>query len=372
MAHRPDLAFFVPSLRGGGAERVIMDLARAAAERGRSVDVVIVNRAGAVTDDLGPGVRIVDLDRSRTAFAGLALARYLRSRRPPALLATLEHANVLAVVVGRAVGGVRVVLREANTPTSDLAGEGAKGRVLRWAMRLAYPRADAVIAVSQGVADNLRDALDLPAERIRVIASPVLTPRVREGARALPDHPWLADGGPPVVLGVGRLAEQKGFDVLVRAFARVRRERSARLLLLGEGDMRVRLAALAEELGVADDVAMPGFAENPFAAMARCAVFVLSSRWEGLPNVLIQALGVGAQVVATDCPSGPDEVLGGGRYGRLVPVDDVGAMAEAIDATLREPLPRPPDAWARRYELDAVADAYLATIEPPGRDRARP
>jgi glycosyltransferase involved in cell wall biosynthesis len=359
----PDLAFFLPSLRGGGAERVVMDLARAAADRGRRVDVVIVNRVGAITDDLGPGVEIVDLDRPRTALAGVALARYLRSRRPPALLATLEHANVLAVLVGRLVGRVRVVLREANTPSADLAEGGWKGRALRVAMRLAYRRADAVIAVSRGVASSLRSELGLPAERIRIVANPVLTPRLRAGAQELPQHPWLVDGGPPVVLGVGRLARQKGFDVLLRAFARVRERRPARLLVLGEGERRADLEALAGELGVADDVALPGFAANPFAAMSRCAVFVLSSRWEGLPNVLIQALAVGAPVVATDCPSGPDEVLDEGRYGRLVPVDDVAAMADAIDASLRDPFPPPPDAWSRRYQLDAVADAYLTVLE---------
>lgn len=361
---RPHVALFVPSLRGGGAERVMMDLARAFADGGHAIDVVVLNRDGAVVDDLGPGVRLVDLDRSRAALALPALLRYLRRYRPRALLSTLEHANVVAVAAARLAGGVRVVVREANTPTRDLAAMGLKGHVLRAAMRWAYRRADAVVAVSHGVADGLVTALGLRQEHLHVIYNPVLTPRVLEGASAAPDHPWYKDGGPPVVLGVGRLSEQKGFDVLLRAFAMARTSEPCRLIVLGEGPLRTDLLDLAVELDVSGEVDLPGYATNPFAHMARCGVFVLSSRWEGLPNVLIQALACGAQVVATDCPSGPAEVLEGGRYGRLVPVDDVAALAAGILGALRAPTPPPPETWARRYAVAEVARAYLDELLP--------
>ena len=363
---RPDVALFLPSLRGGGAERVMMDLSRAFADAGRAVDVVVLNRLGALSDDLGPGVRLVDLDRRRAALALPALVRYLGRNRPKALLSTLEHTNVMAVLAARLVGGIRVVVREANTPSSDLAGMGTKGRALRAAMRWAYRRADSVVAVSRGVSDGLVSALGLRPDRIRVIFNPVLTPRVLEGARAVPDHPWFADGETPVVLGVGRLSEQKGFDVLLRAFADVRARERCRLVILGDGPLREGLVDLAVELGVREDVDLPGFAANPFAHMARCGVFVLSSRWEGLPNVLIQALASGAQVVATDCPSGPSEVLDDGRYGRLVPVDDVAAMAAAIAEALHAPKPPPPPTWSDRYAVAHVARAYLDELLPSG------
>lgn len=361
---RPDLALFFPSLHGGGAERVMIDLSRAFADEGRAIDVVVLNRRGALLDDLGPGVRLVDLDRPRAALALPALVRYLRRARPKALLSTLEHANVMAVVAARLVGGVRVVVREANTPTRDLTGRGLKGPALQAAMRWSYRRADAVVAVSRGVADALISALGLLPDRIHVIFNPVLTPRVLMGAQVVPDHPWFTDGGPPVVLGVGRLSKQKGFDVLLRAFAVVKTSERCRLVILGEGPLRQALVDLAEELGVRDEVELPGFAANPFAHMAHCGVFALSSRWEGLPNVLIQALASGAQVVATDCPSGPSEVLDGGRHGRLVPVDDVAAMAAGIVDALRAPKPPPPEAWARRYALAEVARAYLEVLLP--------
>jgi glycosyltransferase involved in cell wall biosynthesis len=366
---RPELALLLPSLRGGGAERVLMDLAMEIAGRGVAVDMVVVNREDAVAHDLGPRVRMVDLERSRVALALPALVTYLRSQRPRALLTTLEHTNVLAVLAGRLAGRARprVVVREANTVSVDLAG--AKGRFVREAMRIAYRAADGVVAVSDGVARSLVNELGLDERRVRVIYNPVLTPRVYAGAAEGVQHPWFDAGEPPVVLGVGRLTPQKGFDTLLRAFALVRAALPCRLLLLGEGEQRQELLALAAELGVGDDCAMPGFSNNPFAYMARCGVFVLSSRWEGLPNVLIQAMAVGASAVATDCPSGPAEVTDGGELAPLVPVDDVEALAAAIRATLagaggRRELP---PGWRDRYDVEAVTAEYLALLRGDAR-----
>src|SRR5690606_20904344 len=184
---RADVAVFMPSLRGGGAERVMLDLAQGMAGRGYAVDVVVVNREGAV-QEVGQGVRLVDLERSRAATALPALVRYLRRRRPPVMLSTLEHTNVLAVVAARLVGGTRVVVREANTPDVDLSAAGLKGRAVRLAMRVAYQAATAVVAVSQGVGRSLQATLGLAPERVTVIANPVITERVAEGAAGVPDH----------------------------------------------------------------------------------------------------------------------------------------------------------------------------------------
>lgn len=362
---KTDLAFLVPSLGGGGAERVMMDLAQDAAARGRLVDMVVVSRRGSSDyPDLGPGVRIIDLNLPRVSLALPAFLRYLRSVRPPAILSTLEHTNVLALVSTRIVGGSRVVIREANTYGEGLSG----GSFVRWALRklmkLTYPLASSVIAVSEGVATSLREGLGLAETLVRVIPNPVITQRLRKGAEVEVDHPWFAEGAPPVVLGVGRLTEQKGFDTLIRAFAEARRVESCRLLLLGEGELRRDLFTLISELGLADDVDMPGFANNPFAYMARSGVFVLSSRWEGLPNVLIQALAVGAKVVATDCPSGPFEITDGGRLASLVAVDDVAGMAAAIVDTLRSDRVEPEPDWYMRYSLEDVTSRYLELLEP--------
>lgn len=357
---RPDLAFLLPSLMGGGAERVVMDLAREAARRGHTVDMIVLNRDGAVLDEVGGGVRLVELKRRRAAVALPALVAYLRRYRPRALLTTLEHTNVLAVVAGRLVGSVRVVVREANTVSEDT--KGLKGRAVRELMRVTYRWAHAVIAVSRGVAASLEGELGLSPGSVTVIANPVVTQRVMDGAREPLDHPWFAVGQPPVVLGVGRLSEQKGFDTLLRAFASVHAATPCRLVILGEGPERDALGELARALGVEGDFALPGFVANPFSYMARCGVFVLSSRWEGLPNVLIQAMAVGAKVVATDCRSGPAEVTEGGALAPLVPVDDEVALADAIMTTLRGAVQALPEGWADRYEVIAITTRYLEVL----------
>jgi len=195
-----------------------------------------------------------------------------------------------------------------------------------------------------------------------VIYNPVVSPELYEKADAPLEHPWFRSNQPPVILGVGRHYPQKGFDTLLRAFARVRQETPARLVILGEGPERPNLERLASELGVAADVDMPGFDPNPFRYMKRAGVFVLSSRYEGLPNVLIQAMACGCPVVSTDCPNGPAEILDGGRYGALVPVDDVEAMARAIvRALLGQVAPAPAD-WLEQFRVEVVAEQYLRVM----------
>lgn len=367
MNERPDLALFLPSLAGGGAERVIVDLATTLAAAGHRVDLVLARREGPYLADVPDAVQVVDLGTSRVAAALPALARYLRRRRPHALLSTLEHANVVALLAARTAPGVRVVVREANTAPLDLGSDGGRGRVVGWLMRRLYPRAHRVVAVSEGVARALRDGLGVPAEKVEVIGNPVVTPRVLAGADRAPAHPWFHDGGPPVVLGVGRLEPQKGFDVLLRAFAAARARHACRLLILGEGGRRAELEALAADLDVADAVALPGFDPDPFPAMAAAGAFVLSSAWEGLPNALIQAMALSTPAVATDCPSGPAEVTDGGRLGWLVPVGDAAALADAIVEALAGGR-RPMDVdWRTRYAPEGIAARYERVLGLPAR-----
>ncbi len=219
------------------------------------------------------------------------------------------------------------------------------------------------MAVSEGVAEDLALTASLPRERITTIYNPVVTPALAGQAQAPLTHPWFAPGSPPVLLAVGRLHYQKDFPTLLRAFARVRAVRAVRLLILGEGDQGVALQASAQELGITTDVELPGFVLNPFAYMARAAVFVLSSAYEGLPGVLIQALACGCPVVSTDCPSGPAEILEGGVYGPLVPVGDDAALAKAILSTLNA---RPNPDWLRtraaEFSVDRAVDRYLEVL----------
>jgi glycosyltransferase involved in cell wall biosynthesis len=232
------------------------------------------------------------------------------------------------------------------------------GHFMRWT----YPWADGVIAVSSGVADDLAATIGLSRDRIDFIYNPIDTTAVRQRAEEPFEHPWLAPGEPPVVLGVGRLTAAKDFSVLVRAFAELRTQRRARLVILGEGELRPDLQALIAELGLPKDVIMPGFCDNPFVWMRRAEVFVLSSAWEGLPGTLIQAMACGTPVVSTDCPSGPAEILEKGKWGRLVPVGNAGALAQAILATL-EDVTRPDVASrAADFSIDSAVDGYLRVL----------
>ena len=219
------------------------------------------------------------------------------------------------------------------------------------------------MAVSSGTADDLARTSKIPRERIQVIYNPVITPATVALARQVPDHPWFAAGQPPVILGVGRLTWAKDFSTLIRAFAQVRQRRAAHLIILGEGEERSALTALAKELGVADDVALPGFRANALAFMAKSTLFVLSSVSEALPTVLIEALAVGARVLSTDCPSGPREILQHGRLGALVPVGDATAMSAAILDALDRPASPVSLEPLTAFTQDAAVDHYLRLIK---------
>lgn len=315
----------------------MVNLARGFAERGLQVDLVLAKAEGPYLSEVPPSVRVVDLGARRVLYALPGLIRYLRQERPSAVLSALNHANVVAIWA-RLLSRVKTRLVVSEHSTLSLATRHArslKGRLMPLLMKRFYPWADAIVAVSYGVEEDLVARTGIPKEKIRVIYNPVITPDLFAKAEEPLDHPWFEPGEPPVILGVGRLTEEKDFPTLIRAFALVRKERPARLMIFGEGEDRAKLEALVRELGLEQDVALPGFVANPYKYMRRAAVFVLSSRWEGFANVLVEAMALGTPVISTDCPSGPAEILEGGRWGWLVPVGNVGEMANAIKAVLQ-------------------------------------
>jgi len=358
------IAFFLPSVRGGGAQRVIVNLIQGMVERGLPVDLVLTTAEGVFLDQIPPAVRIFDLRAGRLIRSIGPLARYLRRERPRVLVSSMTHANLIALSAARLAGrSTPVMVTEHDTMSRSTRHYGPLTRVV-WPhiLQLGYAGARWVVAVSRGAADDFARSSGVPRERIHVAYNPVITPTILAQARQRPDHPWLAPGEPPVVLGVGRLTRQKDFPTLIRAFAAARQRHPARLIILGEGEDRPLLEGLARELGVADEVALPGFRANAMAFMATAAVFVLSSEWEGLPTVLIEALAAGTRVVSTDCPSGPREILQDGRLGALVPVGDAPALAAAIGAALESPAARPPTDALQPFTRDAAVDHYLRLI----------
>jgi glycosyltransferase involved in cell wall biosynthesis len=402
------IALYIRDFSAGGVQRVILDLARGLLEHGYAVDLVVNRDDGEYRQQVPAGARTIVLRRHRqsrtihnlaralwatmpaygSAATALpanwaasrpplprlvdvaALAGYLTSAQPATLVAAHTPCNLAAVWARRlAVAPTRLMLTE-HVPLSQLTAK-RKWRGVRRAVQHGYPPADAIVAVSDGVADDLALAAKLPRQRIRTIYNPVVPPDLAARTAAPAPHPWLATrGGPPVVVAAGRLEGQKNFPLLLDAFARLRRQRPARLLILGEGGKRPQLEAQARALGIEDDVALPGFIDNPYAAFSRAALFALSSNYEGLANVLIEALACGCPVVSTDCPHGPAEILAGGRYGELVPVGDVARLADAMARTLDHPLPAETlRARGAEFSLERSVAQYLALLAPDDKTR---
>lgn len=344
---------------------MVINLAEGIAERGFPVHLVVASSEGVLRNQLSPAVRLVDLRASRVLWSLAPLISYLRRERPRVLVSSMSHANLIAIWAGKLARRMTpVMVTVHNTMSRSTPQQGRlAGIVWPQLLRIFYPWARCVIAVSEGAAEDLLRTSGLLREKVRVVYNPVITRSGIAQARQTPDDPWFAPGQPPVILAAGRLTAQKDFVTLLRAFAEVRRGRVARLMILGEGEERSRLQALARELGVASDVALPGFRENALAYMASARLFVLSSAWEGLPTVLIEALAAGTPVVSTDCPSGPREILQEGHLGALVPVGNSSALASAINAVLDQPAPALPAEVLAPFTREAAVDHYLRLIE---------
>ncbi|MGF1480913.1 MAG: glycosyltransferase [Cyanophyceae cyanobacterium] len=372
------VALFRQNLMGGGAEKVIVTLARHFAKDGFEVDLVLSRAEGPLLETVPPQVRIVDLKAAQiaqkralklpTSFQSTSslpkLVRYLQKERPTALLSASHYSNEVAILAKQLAGiPTRVVVSEHIALSIQAKGvEQVSSRFAPLAARLLYSRADGIVAVSQGVAKDLAQVAHLNTNRIQVIYNPVITSELAEKAKQPVEHPWFAPDNPPVVLGVGRLVKQKDFSNLIRAFAQVRQFREARLVILGSGREQNRLKALVKELNLEDEVALLGFVKNPYAYMARAGVFVLSSGWEGLPTVLIEAMAVGTPVVSTNCPSGPEEILNNGQYGELVPIANSRALAEAIVQVLSGKTKSVDVAWLEQFTLETALQKYQQVL----------
>ncbi len=365
MNSRKRIAVFVSFSGDGGVERVVTHLCHGFVSGGYEVDLLVVKDRGRFLGEVPPEVRIRKLGPDHTFLCLIPLVRYLRAERPAALLATKKRGalvGILARLLSRAP--TRIAIRISTNLSGFLAGSSALRRWgFIWPMRLLYPRADQVIAISRGVADDVRALARLPEDKVCVIHNPVRIETIRRLAREEAPHPWFSDGGPPIILGTGRLTRQKDFETLIHAVAMVRKTRPCRLVILGEGPLRSALENLVGRLNLTEHVSLPGFVENPFAYMARARLFVLSSVWEGFGNVLVEAMAAGTPVVATDCPSGPREILEDGAYGPLVPPGDPEALGSAVEACLSGRHPAPDlDGACRRFSVERITDLYLAAM----------
>lgn len=332
------IAIVLHDLRGGGAEKMMVRLANQLAANGDQVDLVLLTQGGVNKEYVSEAVNLVELKAKRTLAAFRPLRSYLKKSKPDGVLSALTHVNVITAIVAKSLAiGDRLSMSERNTFSLD------KTVSSNLVMRVAYFLApliyrwmkNPVIAVSKGVADDLIQSTIVKQQNVVIAPNPVVTQETRKAAESAPQHPWLNNKSHKVIVAVGRLSYQKGFDMLIDAFYQVTQKVDARLVIFGEGELRDQMNRQIEGLGLKDKISLAGYTTNPIAEIQAADVFVLSSRFEGSPNVLVEAMSVGTNVVAFDCPHGPLEILDNGRVAPLIEYKNVASLAEAIFSTLQ-------------------------------------
>ena len=372
------IALVIPHLGGGGAERSVLKLARGLIERGYFVDLLLLKKLITLEDEIPPEARLINLKpepihgiRDRIHLVrrfGFKIFKFLRKSllqdsRSVAAHIDKEQLDCVLPSLPRAKTATLLALGFASLnpvtiPTVHSVLMNRKRR-FRKLYAILFPMSDHIVAVSDGVADKIALKLQIPREEISRIYNPVDIEKIAELVHAVPDHPWMLDDGPPVLLSAGRLARVKDYPTLLRAFRQVSRSRDVRLIILGEGSWRKRLENMVGNLGLEANVSLPGWVSNPYAFMSRASLFVLTSRYEGLGNVLIEALACGCPCVSTNCPSGPSEILDDGRFGPLVPVGDDSALAAAMERVLDSPPNKETlIKRAQEFSLDTSVDQY--------------
>ncbi|MDJ0518356.1 MAG: glycosyltransferase [Trichodesmium sp. MO_231.B1] len=375
---QPDIAVFLRNLTAGGAERVMLNLASGFEKKGANVEIILTHAEGKFLDQVPKEIKVINFDNPNlygsnlygkfklpTGFQSLRslpkLVNYLQDKKPKVLLSATHFPNEIAILAKKIAGvSTRIFVSEhTNLSVEAKMVEQKSSRLAPFTARFLYPLADGIMAVSQGAADSLANVSGIPLDKIQVIYNPVITSEARTKIKETVEHPWLKIGEPPVVIGAGRFVAQKDFATLIRAFAQVRKIRPARLIMLGSGREEKKLKALVKQLNIEEYVAWEGFVSNPLAYMKQAAVFVMSSVWEGFGNVLVEAMAMKTPVISTNCPSGPEEILAGGKYGELVPVGDSVAMAEAILKVLSGDIKSVDSYWLEQFTWETVTQKYL-------------
>jgi len=356
------IGIWIPHLRIGGAERVALNLAEALCNEGMKVDVVVPETGEGFSLPTCEGIRLVDLGTGSVAASPGALRRYMKREQPVAVISHLSRCNVVLQLAGLGLRDrPKLILVEHATPQ---APDSLKGAMIQFLMKRLYPRADTLVAASEGNARDVEAFVGLAPGTVHQIFNPIVSPQMIERAGAPAEHPWLGEGEPPLFVTLGRLNPVKDHDTLIRAFARVRAERPCRLLMMGPGPLQEELEALATTLEVGDSVELAGFVDNPHGIIAGASAFVLSSRNEALPTALVEALACGCPSASTDCKQGPREILLDGELGPLADVGSPESLAEAMAHVLDHPVDK--ERLRKRAEdftFQRAAKAYLELLD---------
>jgi len=334
------IGIFIEHLGSGGAEKVAVVLANGLAEKGFVVDLLMWDGGGPNLKDVSPQVAKFDFSAERPIGVVRVVRlfmQYLRQKKPIVVFAHLEKSSLLAIIGGLLCGYRRIVpCIHIDLEAYASINHRLRRRLLNCLVATFYHLAPQVIAVSEGVGRSARRLLSPFGPPVRVVYNGFDFAALRSKSQQPVKEAWLQNKTTPVVISCGRLQQQKAFEVLLRAFADLRQMTPVRLIILGEGPEHEALLSLARTLGVAEDVSLPGFVDNPIAWFAKSDLFVLPSRCEGHPLVLIEALVAGIPIISTDCSSGPNEILENGRFGTLVPVENAAALTEAMLQALKQ------------------------------------
>lgn len=357
----PKIALIIPSLRGGGAEKVMVTLGNHFADIGYEVDLIAISATGPNKKLVAPSVNLVDLKTSRVALALFPLAQYLDKQRPAAVMSTMMHTNLITIAacyLSRFKG--TLAIREANSISSLRQRKlTIKDKLILQMARLFYRRADACIGVSDGLTQDLVNLVGVPVSKAMTIYNPVLS---KSDLESIQTTDLASAKQPASIIAAGRLVEQKDFETLIDAVDLLKNRRTIQCTILGEGPLREKLEKKIEELNLSQIVTLPGYINNPYPYFIQSEVFVLSSRWEGFPSVIVQAMACGTAIVSTDCPSGPCEILEHGKWGALVPSGSPQALANAIEAALNDPYKPQVQSRAMAFKVDEIAQKYLQAL----------
>jgi glycosyltransferase involved in cell wall biosynthesis len=359
------ITIFIPNLEGGGAERVIVILANEFVAKGLKVNLLLVKATGPYLSEIDVNVNVISLGASKNIYSLFPLITYLRNNKPEVILSTLSMTNIIAVLAKKlARVNTRVVIREAITASADdRFNKKTIERIISLLRSWALKNADMIIAPSHGVFQDLIQYYGINSQKIKVIYNPIHIKNWFQLSRERNEILNSIPSNIKIILAIGRLTKQKDFVTLIRSFIKVKANSDAVLIILGEGNERNKLESLINENKLNDCVILPGFIVNPFPFLRRADVFVLSSLYEGMPNSLIQAVVFQKQIVSTNCPSGPFEILKGGDYGYLVDIGDPENMALGIERGINAQLNvQTIESTIELYNSDDVSKKYLDVL----------
>jgi len=348
-----------------------MLLAEKFADLGYEIDLILAKKRGQYLQQLSHNINLVDKKDKKVFLSVNSIGKYMKDTTPKVLISANERINIVALLakkIYKAQTKVIITIHINNTKQIRNENRGffiyVYRKLIIFIARLTYKWADHVVTVSQGVAADAAKIFKIPPSKIKVIHNPIVTGNIEYKMKLPVDHPWLKPEEKQVILGIGRLVNQKDFYTLLSSFALVKKSMpGAKLIILGEGPQREKLEEKILALGLKEHVAMPGFVDNPYNYLYNASVFVLSSAWEGFGNVLVEAMATGTPVVSTDCPSGPAEILCDGKYGPLVSPGDIKGLATAIVKILENP---PSSEQLKRrandFTVEKAAEEYMKII----------